>query len=81
MEVDVKMPRLGEEMIEGTIVEWLKKEGDQVTKDESLLVVDSGKAALEVEAEVSGTLKKILVPADTENIAIGQVIAIIESDN
>ena len=81
MEVDVKMPRLGEEMIEGTVVEWLKKVGERVEKDESLLVVDSGKAALEVEAEVSGTLKEILVPEGTEGIAIGQVIAKIESDN
>ena len=80
MEFEVKMPRLGEEMIEGAIIEWLKKEGDRVDKLEPLVLVETGKAVLEVEAEVSGIVKKILVPEKTENIDIGQVIAIIETE-
>ena len=80
MEVNVIMPRLGDEMVEGTIVQWLKKEGDRIIKWETFLVVETGKAAIEVEAEVTGTLKKILVPEKTEHIPIGQVIAIIETD-
>jgi pyruvate dehydrogenase E2 component (dihydrolipoamide acetyltransferase) len=79
MEVEVLMPRLGDEMVEGMIVEWLKKEGDRVEKGESLLLVETGKATLEVEAEVTGVLKKILVPEKTEHIPIGQVIALIET--
>jgi len=80
MEVKVIMPRLGDEMVEGAIVQWLKKEGERVNKWEPLLVVETGKAAIEVEAEVTGILKKILVPEKTEHIPIGQVIAIIETE-
>jgi pyruvate dehydrogenase E2 component (dihydrolipoamide acetyltransferase) len=79
MEVEVFMPRLGDEMVEGAIVEWLKKEGDRVAKGDPLLLVETGKATLEVEAEVAGVVKKILVPEKTEHIPIGQVIAIIET--
>ena len=78
MEYEVKLPRLGEEMVEGAIEEWLKKEGDRVEKNEPLVVIETGKAALEVEAEVSGVLKKIVLPEKTKNISIGEVIAIIE---
>ncbi len=77
MEVQVKMPRLGEEMTKGTVVEWLKKEGDKVTDKEILFVVDTEKATLEVEAGVSGTLKKILVDTGIET-PIGKPIAIVE---
>ena len=77
MDIEVLMPRLGEEMTEGTIVEWFKREGETVRKGEALFLVETGKAAIEVEAEVTGTLKKILVPEHSENIAIGEVIAII----
>jgi pyruvate/2-oxoglutarate dehydrogenase complex dihydrolipoamide acyltransferase (E2) component len=79
MEVEVFMPRLGDEMVEGAIVEWLKKEGDRVEKGDPLLLVETGKATLEVEAEVAGVVKKILVAEKTEHIPIGQVIAIIET--
>ena len=81
MEVNVVMPQLGSEMVEGAIVEWLKKEGDRVEKYEPLLLVETGKAVLEVEAEVTGTLKKILVQGKTEHIPIGQVIAVIETES
>ena len=79
MEVEVFMPRLGDEMVEGAILEWLKKEGDRVEKGDPLLLVETGKATLEVEAEVAGVVKKILVAEKTEHIPIGQVIAIIET--
>lgn len=80
MEVEVIMPQMGSEMVEGAIVEWFKKEGDKVEKYEPLFLVETGKVVLEVEAEVSGILKKILVPEKTEHIPIGQGIAIIETD-
>ncbi len=79
MEVEVFMPRLGDEMVEGAIVEWLKKEGDRVEKGDPLVLVETGKATLEVEAEVSGMVKKILIAEKTEHIPIGQVIAIIDT--
>jgi len=81
MEVEVIMPRLGSEMTEGTIVEWFKKENDQVNKGEALFLVDTEKAVVEVEAEVTGVLKKILVNDNKQEIAVGQAIAIIETES
>jgi pyruvate dehydrogenase E2 component (dihydrolipoamide acetyltransferase) len=60
---DVILPKLGQTMEEGTIVEWLKEEGDPVERGEVLFTVESDKATLEVEALTGGYLRKILVPA------------------
>jgi|OpeIllAssembly_1097287.scaffolds.fasta_scaffold1369730_1 pyruvate/2-oxoglutarate dehydrogenase complex dihydrolipoamide acyltransferase (E2) component len=78
MDFQVKMPRLGEEMKKGSVVEWLKKEGDIVSEKDILFVVDTEKATLEVEAGVKGTLKKILVETGVET-PVGQPIAIVEN--
>jgi pyruvate dehydrogenase E2 component (dihydrolipoamide acetyltransferase) len=80
MEVEVTMPRLGQEMTKGTIIEWYKKEGDRVDKDEALFLVDTEKATIDVESEVAGVLKKILVK-DNEEVPVGQVVAIIEKES
>ncbi|MEE8618748.1 MAG: biotin/lipoyl-containing protein [Dehalococcoidales bacterium] len=79
MEVEVVMPQLGSEMTKGTVVEWLKKEGDRVNINEALFVVDTEKAVLEVESDYNGVLKKILVNDDSQEIPVGQAIAIIET--
>ena len=79
MEVKVIMPRLGQEMTKGTIIEWYKKEGDRVDKDEPLFLVETEKATMEVESEVAGVLKKILV-GENEEVPVGQVVAIIETE-
>ena len=81
MEVEVTMPQLGSEMTKGTIIEWFKKEGDQVNKDEALFLVDTEKAALEVESEVTGVLKKILVSDKKQEVPVGQAIAVIETES
>jgi pyruvate dehydrogenase E2 component (dihydrolipoamide acetyltransferase) len=60
---DVILPKLGQTMEEGTIVEWLKEEGDRIERGEVLFTVESDKATLEVEAPTRGFLRKILVPA------------------
>ena len=78
MEFEVVMPRFGSEMTQGTIVEWLKKEGDQVEEGEALCLVDTEKAVLEVESEVAGILKKILA-SEKEVVPVGQPIATIET--
>lgn len=79
MDFPVKMPRLGEEMTRGKVIEWLKKEGDQVNDKETLFVVDTEKAALEVEAGATGVLRKILVTDPEKEIPVGETIAIIET--
>jgi pyruvate dehydrogenase E2 component (dihydrolipoamide acetyltransferase) len=58
---EVILPRLGQGMESGTIVRWLKSEGDQVEKGEPLYELDTDKVTQEVEADASGVLLKILV--------------------
>jgi len=81
MEFKVVMPRLGSEMTKGTIVEWFKKEGEPVIKDETLFVIDTEKANIEVESEVNGVVTKILVNDNTQEIPVGETIALIETEN
>ena len=75
MSSEVKLPRLGQGMEAGTIVKWLKAEGDRVEKGEPLFEVDTDKATQEVEAEASGVLLKIAV--ESGEVPVGQTIAVI----
>src|SRR5579875_2377619 len=77
MPTPVKMPRLGESVAEGTIANWLKKEGDYVEKDESLAEIVTDKINAELPSPVAGRLTRILVNAD-ETVAVGTDIALIE---
>lgn len=65
MPVEVHMPKLGLTMEEGTVVEWLKAQGDVVEQGDVLLVLETDKITHEVEAPQSGILGRILVPAGT----------------
>jgi pyruvate dehydrogenase E2 component (dihydrolipoamide acetyltransferase) len=76
MAVDVSLPRLGQGMEAGTIVRWLKSEGDQVEKGEPLYELDTDKVTQEVEAEASGVLLKILA-GEGDEIEVGKRIAVI----
>jgi pyruvate dehydrogenase E2 component (dihydrolipoamide acetyltransferase) len=62
MITEVILPKLGQTMYEGTIVEWFKGEGDPVERGDVLFTFESDKAMLEVEATARGFLRKILVP-------------------
>ncbi len=73
MAAEVKLPRLGQGMESGTIVKWLKGEGERVEKGEPLYEVDTEKVTQEVEAEVAGVLLRIAVPEG--EVAVGQTIA------
>jgi len=70
------MPKLGFDMAEGKLGEWLKKTGDAVTQGETVLLVETDKATVEVPAFRSGVLLKILVEAG-ESVPIGTPIAVI----
>jgi 2-oxoglutarate dehydrogenase E2 component (dihydrolipoamide succinyltransferase) len=74
----VKMPQLGETVIEGTIIKWLKQEGDQVAQDELLFEISTDKVDTEVPSPAAGTLTKILVP-EGQTVAVGTDLAVIES--
>ena len=75
MASEVKLPRLGQGMESGTIVKWLKGEGDPVEKGEPLYELDTDKVTQEVEAEASGVLLKIAVPEG--EVPVGRTIAVI----
>ncbi len=75
MATEIKLPRLGQGMESGTIVKWLKSEGDQVEKGEPLYELDTDKVTQEVEADASGVLLKIAV-AEGE-VPVGKTIAVI----
>jgi pyruvate dehydrogenase E2 component (dihydrolipoamide acetyltransferase) len=72
---EVKLPRLGQGMESGTIVKWLKSEGDAVEKGEPLYELDTDKVTQEVEAEASGVLLKITVAEGEADV--GTTIAVI----
>jgi len=76
MSSQVTLPRLGQGMESGTIVRWLKSEGDQVEKGEPLYELDTEKVTQEVEADASGVLLKILA-GEGEEIEVGKAIAVI----
>jgi pyruvate dehydrogenase E2 component (dihydrolipoamide acetyltransferase) len=75
MATEIKLPRLGQGMEAGTIVKWLKSEGDQVEKGEPLYELDTDKVTQEVEADASGVLLRIAV-AEGE-VEVGRTIAFI----
>jgi pyruvate dehydrogenase E2 component (dihydrolipoamide acetyltransferase) len=71
----VTLPRLGQGMESGTIVKWLKSEGDKVEKGEPLYELDTEKVTQEVEADAAGVLLKILVQEG--EVAVGKPVAVI----
>src|SRR6266542_4832583 len=75
MATEIKLPRLGQGMESGTIVKWLKSEGEAVEKGEPLYELDTDKVTQEVEADASGVLLKIAV-AEGE-VEVGKTIAVI----
>lgn len=77
--VDMTMPQMGESIQEGTIVKWLKKEGDKVEQDEMILEISTDKVDSEIPSPHSGVLKKILAK-EGEDIEVGAKIAEIETD-
>src|SRR3954464_8695184 len=75
MATEIKLPRLGQGMEAGTIVKWLKSEGDTVEKGEPLYELDTDKVTQEVEADASGVLLKIAVSSG--EVEVGKRIAVI----
>lgn len=77
-EVEMIMPKMGESIIEATIITWLKNVGDTVQEDETILEIATDKVDSEVPSPVSGVITKILCQVD-EVVAIGQAVAIIST--
>ncbi|WP_322818098.1 dihydrolipoamide acetyltransferase family protein [Tepidiforma sp.] len=73
----VTMPQLGESVTEGTIVAWLKSEGDTVALDEPLCEIETEKVTAELPSPVAGVLRRILVPQG-ETVAVGAALCEVE---
>jgi 2-oxoglutarate dehydrogenase dihydrolipoamide succinyltransferase (E2 component) len=77
--MQVKMPQLGETVVEGTILKWLKKEGEEVAQDEPLFEISTDKVDTEVPSPAAGTLTKILIQ-EGQTVAVGTDLAEIVSE-
>jgi 2-oxoglutarate dehydrogenase E2 component (dihydrolipoamide succinyltransferase) len=77
--VDLLMPKMGESIMEATILKWNKQPGDTIAQDESLLEIATDKVDSEVPSIAAGVLKEILFPVDAV-VPVGAVIARIETD-
>ena len=76
MATEVIMPQMGFDMKEGTVVRWMKAEGEPVTKGEPLAEIETDKAVVEIEAYASGLLRKVVV-GEGITVPVGQIIGII----
>ncbi|WP_019537892.1 dihydrolipoyl dehydrogenase [Proteiniphilum acetatigenes] len=80
MAYEIIMPKAGIDMTEGQVVKWLKKEGDPVKEGEIILEIMTDKTSMEIEAEASGILLKIVHP-DGDTVPVTEVIGYIGSEN
>ena len=76
MAVEVTMPKLGLTMVEGTISKWEKQEGQEVEKDEILLVIETEKVSYEINSPINGNLAKIIAQ-EGDVVPVGGVMAYI----
>ncbi len=81
MSIELKMPALSPTMEEGTLAKWLIKEGDSVASGDLMAEIETDKATMEFEAVDEGVVTKILVPAGTEGVKVGTVIALIQGED
>lgn len=79
MSTDVVVPQLGESIVEATVGEWLKAEGDTVQVGDVLVSLETDKVDIEVGAETAGVLSEIKRQVG-EDVAIGDVLAVIDGD-
>jgi 2-oxoglutarate dehydrogenase E2 component (dihydrolipoamide succinyltransferase) len=77
--VELIMPKMGESIMEATILNWLKKPGDKIEQDESVLEVATDKVDTEVPSTHAGVLKEVLAK-EGEVVKVGKAIAVIETE-
>src|SRR6478752_736151 len=76
MPIEITMPQQSDTMTEGTVVKWLKKEGDKVKANETIAEIETDKATMEMESFDSGTMA-LIVTKEGEKAAVGAVIAVL----
>src|SRR5688500_19937486 len=73
------MPQMGESIAEGTLSRWLKKDGDEIRRDEPIFEISTDKVDAEIPSPVAGVLAEILVK-EGETVAVQTVVARIETE-
>lgn len=79
MKIEIPMPKMGESVMEGTIVKWFKKPGETIMKDETLFEISTDKVDTEIPSPADGIVTRILY-AEGETVEVGKVLAEIETD-
>lgn len=77
MSIEIRVPTLGESIVDATIASWHKKEGDLIQSGDVLLELETDKVNVEVSAEQDGVLQKVTKQVG-DSVAVGEVIAVIE---
>lgn len=80
MPIDITMPALSPTMETGTLSKWLVKEGDKVSPGDVIAEIETDKATMEVESIDEGIVVRILVAEGTENVPVGELIAVLAED-
>ncbi len=78
MQLEIKVPSVGESVKEAVLAQWFKKSGEQVQKDEPLFVIETDKVTLEVTAQADGVLT--IIAAEGATVAIGAVVGMIDTE-
>ena len=76
MSVEIRVPSLGESIVDATIATWLKHEGDPVQQGDALVELETDKINVEVNAEQSGVLQQV-IKQEGDNVSVGDVLGII----
>src|ERR1051325_9879549 len=77
--IEVKVPQLSESVSEATLLDWHKKEGEKVSRDENLIDIETDKVVVELRAPADGVLVKI-VKKSREAVGPGEIIAQIDTE-
>ena len=72
--IEIPMPKMGESVMEGTIIKWHKKVGDKISKDETMFEISTDKVDTEVPSSVAGTIAEILI-GEQETVEVGTIVA------
>ena len=73
---EVRLPQLGDQMVDAEIVEWVAKEGDKVSEHQVIAVLETEKSSYDLESEFAGILH-IVIQASDEKVEAGKLIAVI----
>jgi 2-oxoglutarate dehydrogenase E2 component (dihydrolipoamide succinyltransferase) len=78
-DVEFRLPKLGMSVLEGTVLEWLVAEGEDVSEGQPMLTVEMDKAEAELPAPVAGRVVQVAVP-EGDTIDVGVLLAVIRTD-